>query len=618
MGTRGLPLLRTGHLLREGTIIFPRVKFIFGIAAALVLAACGGAEKRKVAVRQTPKAPQVLPLRSIRPILQSVDVPKPDAVDKLIEQAEDLYSAGLDEYRAGNLDKAKEKFDQALSVILESKFNVDEQNRLRAEFDKLVEDIHSVELTSLERGDALALHHYVPAPIESFAGLTFPVDPNVKQQVQQEVKTVRSDLPLVSNDLVAGVINYFQSQQRGQQFVRKILERSGIYQPVITEALRKEGMPQDLIYLAGAESAFNPFALSRAGAKGVWQFMLGTGLLYGLKKDRWVDEREDPVKSTSAAVRHLKNLYQMFGDWYLAMAAYDTGAINVQRAIEKTGYADFWMLRKLHALPRETENYVPIILAAALIAKDPKAYGFDLSPAPPLATDRVAIGAPTDLRLVAQLIDHPVEELIQLNPSLLRWTTPANNPQFVLNLPPGTRETYEKAIASIPEDKRIWWRAHKVEEGETLPSLARKYRISRVALAESNHLDTNSPILAGARLVIPMAPKSEATLARVRERGPRRAFRYRIRPGDTLELIADRFDVTPYQIRRWNNLKTSRLVAGKTLRLYAASNVGYSPRGAHRRASRRPVQAGKKASPPEPSPSKTGATAGTPGPVAAR
>src|SRR2546425_5279305 len=126
---------------------------------------------------------------------------------------------------------------------------------------------------------------------------------------------------------------------------------------------------------------------------------------------------------------------------------------------------------------------------------------------------------------------------------LLRWTTPANNPQFVLNLPPGTRETYEKAIASIPEDKRIWWRAHKVEEGETLPSLARKYRISRVALAESNHLDTNSPILAGARLVIPMAPKSEATLARVRERGPRRAVRYPIPPRDTLELIADRLDV---------------------------------------------------------------------------
>src|SRR5438552_8584067 len=195
-----------------------------------------------------------------------------------------------------------------------------------------------------------------------------------------------------------------------------------------SEELRKEGLPQDLIYLAAGESAFNPFALSHAGAKGIWQFMLGTGSLYGLKRNRWVDEREDPAKSTHAAARHLQELYQTFGDWYLAMAAYDSGPVTVQRAIERTGYADFWTLRKLHALPLETENYVPIFIATALIAKDPKTFGFDVAPDPPLKVDKLTVTGPTDLRLIAELIDHPVDDLVNLNPSLLRWTTPANDP----------------------------------------------------------------------------------------------------------------------------------------------------------------------------------------------
>ena len=319
--------------------------------------------------------------------------------------------------------------------LLESNLDVQGDDRLSAEFDKLVEDVYAAEAAALERGDTLSPHNYVPSPLESFSGLTFPVDPRIKRQAQQEIKAVRSDLPLVSNDYVDGVLTYFQNRGRG--YITTALKRLGIYQPIISEALRKEGIPQDLIYLAAGESAFNPYALSRAGAKGIWQFMLGTGMLYGLKKDRWVDEREDPVRSTQAAARHLKDLYQMFGDWFLAMAAYDSGPLTVQRAIERTGYADYWTLRRLHALPTETENYVPIFLAIALIAKDPKAFGFDVQPDPPLSVDQVVVSTPTDLRLVAQLIDRPVEELTRLNPSLLRWTTPPNNPQFTLNLSPG-------------------------------------------------------------------------------------------------------------------------------------------------------------------------------------
>ncbi len=565
-------------------MVLGRSRLLVYLSAALALGSCGPAEKRKAVVQVPPQpaiAPETLPLRSYEPLLRSPYIPGPDEIDLLIAQADSLYSAGTDDYRAGNLEKAKDEFDQALALLLGSKFDIESNDRLRTEFEGLVEDIHGLELAALERGDALTGHNYEPAPIESFAGLTFPVDPKVKQQVQREVRSVRSDLPLVSNDYVAGVITYFQN--RGQGFIHNILKRAGTFQPIISEEFSKEGLPQDLMYLAAGESAFNPFAISRAGAKGIWQFMLGTALLNGLKKDRWVDEREDPVKSTRAAARHLKNLYKTFGDWYLAMAAYDSGPLTVQRAIEKTGYADFWALRKLHALPRETENYVPIILATALIAKDPKAYGFDVQPDPPLASDDVVVSGPTDLRLVAQLIDRPVEELIRLNPSLLRWTTPANDHQFVLRLPAGTKETYEQAIASIPPDKRVWWRAHKVEEGETVVGISRKFRISPVALAQANQIKREARLEQGVRLVLPLAPGNESSLARVRERGPRRLYRYRVRPGETLEMIADRFDVTPYQIRRWNNLKTSRLVAGNTLRLYVVGGGG----GGSRRHARR-------------------------------
>jgi membrane-bound lytic murein transglycosylase D len=510
------------------------------------------------------------------------------------------------DYRSGNLQGAKEQFDQAVEKLLESDLDIQGDDRLSGEFDKLAEDVYAAEAAALERGDTLSPHNYVPSPLESFSGLTFPVDPRIKQRAQQELKAVRSDLPLVSNDYVEGVLTYLQNQGRG--YITTALKRLGIYQPLISDTLRKEGIPQDLIYLAALESAFNPYALSRAGAKGIWQFMLGTGLLCGLKRDRWVDEREDPVKSTQAAARHLKDLYQMFGDWSLAMAAYDSGPLTVQAAVERTGYADYWTLRKLHALPSETEDYVPIFMATLMIAKDPKAYGFDVQPDPPLSVDQVIVGTPTDLRLVAQLIDTPVEELTRLNPSLLRWTTPPNSPQFALNLPKGTKELFEQRVAAIPEDKRIWWRAHKVEEGETLSSIAKKLHVSLVALREVNRLDNKSALEQGTHLVVPLAPGKESSLARVREGGPRYAVRYRVRAGDTLEFIADRYDVTPYQIRRWNNLKTSRLTPGKPLRIYVAGGSPRASNQSHSRARKNPRPSGKLTS-------HTKATPGTGGAV---
>jgi membrane-bound lytic murein transglycosylase D len=553
------------------------------LGAVVLLNGCATTEKHPTVVQAPapPPPPQILPLQTTDRVLPPEVAALPDATDLLVKQVDALYLRGMSDFRAGDLEKSKQEFDQALATLLQSGLDIQGDERLSSEFDKIVENVYSVEAASLERGDALSLHNYEPTPLESFSGLTFPVDPRTKQRVQEELKSVHSDLPLVANDSVDGVMAYLQNHGRG--YMDNVLRRVGTYGEIIGEALRKEGVPQDLIYLAAAESAFNPFAVSNKQCVGIWQFSLGTGSLYGLKKDRWVDDRKDPVKSSAAAAHHLKDLYTTFGDWFLVMAAYDSGPLTVQRAIEKTGYADYWELRRLHALPEETENYVPIFLATALIAKDPKAYGFDTQPDPPLAVDRVNVDTPTDLRLVAQLIDHPVEDLVKLNPSLQRWTTPGNDPAFILTLPAGTKDRYEQSIASIPPDKRIWWRAHKVLEGETLAGIAKQFRISPVTLAQANQLTASSSLEQGAHLVVPLAAGNESSLARVREAVPHRLIQYRVRPGDTVDLIADRYNVTPYQIRRWNGLRSSKLAPGRTLHLYVEAPANTTSRTSHSR-----------------------------------
>jgi membrane-bound lytic murein transglycosylase D len=313
------------------------------------------------------------------------------------------------------------------------------------------------------------------------------------------------------------------------------------------------------MYLAQAESAFQPQALSRAGARGLWQFMAYRGKQYGLEHSWWVDERQDPEKATRAAAHHLRDLYDMFGDWYLVMAAYDSGPGAVQHAIERTGYADFWELYKANVLPDETRNYVPIILALTLISKDPARYGIEFVPDQPLQVDRVQPGHSVDLRLVSETIDVDVDTLRLLNPQLLRLVTPSD-PRFVLQIPAGKREEFEKGMAQIPPENWVTWRRHRVEEGETLASIARRYRISVASLAEANSLEAQARLEADAKLIIPAVVQPEPTLGAL--------VRYRARRGDTVESVADEFNVTVAELKKWNGMRSNRLVAGMRLKIY--------------------------------------------------
>jgi membrane-bound lytic murein transglycosylase D len=359
------------------------------------------------------------------------------------------------------------------------------------------------------------------------------------------------------NDEVLSFLNFFQTP-RGRAIVETGLRRQGRYHEMIARVLHEEGVPQDLIYLAQAESAFQPLALSRAGARGIWQFVAYRGKEYGLQHTWWIDERQDPEKATRAAAQHLRDLYGMFGDWYLAMAAYNCGPGNVQKGIERTGYADFWELYKRNVLPRETKNYVPIILALTLIAKDAEHYNIQVDAEAPVPTDVVKPGRAIDLRLVAETIDVDVETLRALNPSLLRLATPDDS-SFELHLPVGAAEKFSAEIADIPADKWVSWRRHRVEAGETLTSIGKKYHVTPVAIADANNLEHRAALEAGQKLIIPAAPQAESK---------RRLVSYRVRKGDTFLGIADRFSVDPEDLRKWNRLKSNRVNRGMVLRIY--------------------------------------------------
>jgi len=481
--------------------------------------------------------------------------PEPDPISELVARVEKQYQAGLDAFHSGQTELAKQNFDSAFNALLGSNLDIRSDDRLEAEFDRIVEGVNHLDLGGLASDSDAQKSE--PAPIDETNGIAPSADAKVKAKAQAELKSTHSDLPLMMTDQVAGYISYFSNRGRGT--FERAFARSGRYHDMMVRILKEEGVPQDLIYLAQAESGFHPLAVSRVGARGIWQFMGSRARGYGLHKNLWVDDRQDPEKSTRAAARHLRDLYAQFGDWYLAMAAYNSGPGTVQAAVKRTGYADFWELYRRNVLPKETRNYVPIILAVTIVTKNLSHYGFDdVSMDEPAAYDSVTINYPVDLRLVAECVDATAAQLQELNPSLLRLTTPRDG-TFELHLPAGTKNKYQTAIAEIPRDMRLWWRYHKVQPGDTLASLSRSYHMPVKTIAAANHLD-GTDLETGGKVIIPVAagkhPFDNATYAH-------RITRYRVRKGDTVETVAENFGVSAQMVRRWNGLHGGDSLRGR-------------------------------------------------------
>ena len=386
-----------------------------------------------------------------------------------------------------------------------------------------------------------------------------------------EEELPESDIPLTFNNKVEYFTRHFQNSGRG--YFAKWLSRSERYIPMMRTVLRREGLPEDLVYLAMIESGFLPHALSVASAVGPWQFMPSTGKRYSLRIDPWIDERRDPLKSTVAAAMYLKELYAMFNnDWYLAAAGYNAGENKILRAITMYNSRDFWELSKGEYLKRETKDYVPKLLAAAIIAKEPAKYGFaDVAYLPPIEFDLVKIPSRTDLELVAKSCGVSLRTIRELNPELRRSCTPPDYPEYELKIPKGMSTLFHAEYAKIPETDRYTERVKNVQyrakKKDTLASIARRFKTTPQTIAELNQLGQKaSKNLRGRLLTVPVQVASadvEQPVLKSAGAEPKVQPKavvgfnkyYTVKKGDTLSSLAKRFNVTARILSAWNNMK---------------------------------------------------------------
>jgi membrane-bound lytic murein transglycosylase D len=578
-------------------------------ATLLVIAAlAGGCAARSEVIAAAPKQ-----VATPGPVLVAA-TPSPqlvaDPIGDLIALSNSHFEAGQSELQLGHLDSARVEFNKALDILLESSWGARSEPRIREHYDRLVERISATELTSLAQGDGFTEKKYEPAPIDDLLALsTFPTNasPETKQAVTDDLESTDHDIAIPLNGRVLSFVELFTGRLRG--YLQEGLSRGARFLPMIQDVFRAEGLPLDLAYVPLVESAFKADALSRAKAKGMWQFMSGTALENGLKHDWYLDERAEPEKATRAAAKYLKTLYNTFGDWHLALASYNGGPGRVQSAIRRSGgQKDFWKLSaSKRYLPRETRDYVPLILAAMIIARNPAQYGMDLEPAPAPTADfeKVTLPVAVDLRRVAEWVGTPVQTIQGLNPELRRWTTPIRAKDYELKVPEGTADIVRAKLAEEADDaSNLTW--HTVRKGETLLSISRKLKVNRADLAEANYLSVKSRVTTGQQLIVPRPPTlllaartdnsappvetkrtdpvltaSVSVPARVSEtpagRSPSKVV-YQVKKGDTLASIARVFQTTVASLKKWNSLRGNALRIGQRLTILAPRSAAVSTR----------------------------------------
>lgn len=388
------------------------------------------------------------------------------------------------------------------------------------------------------------------------------------------------DIPIDVNEDVAKWVRYFTGS--GRKYYERWLSRSTRYRPMMYREIERRGLPRDLVYLSMIESGYNPHAYSHAAAAGLWQFIPSTGRLYRMRIDSWVDERRDPARSTEAGLEFLGDLYKMFGDWRLAWAAYNGGPGRIRRATDQAGSKDFWVLARGNYLHTETDNYVPKIMAAAIIGKHPERYGFtDIRFQEELRYEVTHVEGSVDLDVLARCAGISTEALRELNPALRRWATPPEG--YDVRIPVGRRDTFVAMLAEVPKPERVAIVRHTVRRGETLSTIARKYGVSTTDLVRANSLKSANRIYVGTVLVVPKkgavvedAPDTKVAVNANRSAtdAPARTTKaktYTVRDGDTLSSIADAHEVSLADLRKWNDIDGDTILVGQSLRLTAAS-----------------------------------------------
>ena len=446
----------------------------------------------------------------------------------------------------------------------------------------------AVEAFSFELYDSIQRYEALAGPTEEAGTSHGQLDPEIEAQIEaapeasaEAIATAREavasdqpgavpDVPIVVNDSVLRVVAAFQSDALHDK-IEAGLVRSGRYLPMIHQVFAEEGLPQDLAMIAFIESSFLPMARSNKMAHGIWQFMPRTGRQYGLRSNGIVDERRDPEKSTRAAARYLAYLHEIFGDWYLAMAAYNAGEGKILRAMDRTGARDFWQLAQTSAIRKQTKNYVPAFLASVLISKNPSHYGFTVVPDPPFAFDTLRLDRSISLEDLARASQLPVDDFRSLNPELITFVTPQQPEGYELRVPDGTIESMSLLVAAVPTTRPPEFRTHVAKKGDTLPKIARRYGVSVNSLAAANSLSTKSRVARGQEIMVPEKPPKAAKPAprlasnkKSKPAAPKApataAKSYQVKNGDTLYRIAVRHGVTVAEILAINGLGGSGVI----------------------------------------------------------
>jgi membrane-bound lytic murein transglycosylase D len=501
-----------------------------------------------------------------------------DPIPHIIAKADAHLSAGMAQIKQGHLKGAREEFDHAVDLYLSAPGGAYASPALAEAYRRTLEAIQAKELEALAAGDGFTETATERAAIDDVGDLnlaSLAPSEDSRRMAEEAIAHESNDLPIQINDEVLSCIDLYQGPLR--EWFTAALERGGRYLPRIREVFASEGVPKDLAYVALVESAFKTSALSRAKAKGMFQFIAETGRRYGLAQDWWVDERSNPEKATRAAARYLKELHGMFGDWNLALAGYNWGEGRVSRIVDRTGVQDFWSMTEVAPMPRETRNYVPMIHAAIVVAKAPEKYGFEVTPESELKYEAVPVRGAVDLRVIAECAGTGLDSVQLLNPELRRLATPANR-TFDVKVPPGRGPRLRTCLEQLPAEKRVTFRTHVIARGQTLASVARLYgaKVSDVASANAIEASQSKRLAKGTELIIPIPRASvppprrtSATSAEMADlAGGRVRIQYRVKPGDTLTAIAARYRTTVQELMSWNNLSGSQLAAGNLLTVY--------------------------------------------------
>ncbi|MEP7308648.1 MAG: LysM peptidoglycan-binding domain-containing protein [Acidobacteriota bacterium] len=559
---------------------------------ALTWVACGSSLKTPVVTPAGPPHVQGIPSQPAPP-------PAEDPALALIADSDRHFKAGQAELALGHAVAAKQEFDRALNLLMESPYGGRTEPRIREHFDRLVDRISTYEVKALTEGDGFTEQRSAPATIDELLALSTTFDvplpaQELRSAIQADLASSGHDISIPLNQRVLSYVALFQG--RLHDFIETGMKRGSKYLPMIQSVFRAEGLPLDLAYVPLVESAFNPNALSRAKAKGVWQFMVGTGLENGLRSDWYIDERSDPAKATVAAAKYLKTLVTLFsGDWHLALASYNGGPGRVQKALKRVGVDDFWTLAdNPTVLPRETREYVPMILAAIIIARNPAQYGFEVEPEVLPESEAVTLSHPVDLRRVAEWAGTTIDQIQALNPELRRWTTPLKDSSYELKVPAGTGELVTARLQDAPPLELVSLQWYTVKKGETLLAVARKLGVAQSDLAEANELKSNARLAAGQKLLVPreatvlMAARTERTvpvadsrpistqaplLAQNSTNSNRVKVSYLVREGDTLSSIAKIFRTSVASLQTWNRIQGSFIATGDRLTIYTARAV---------------------------------------------